>query len=101
MTHAICEHVENAGVHSGDATLILPTQTISEEALEIVSLQSSVIYSDYLGQVSHKSKYSKIKFTDYLGGGLRNRKSPVTVSSVIYSDYLGQVSHNPNIRITN
>ena len=31
MAHAISEHVENAGVHSGDATLILPPQTISEE----------------------------------------------------------------------
>jgi carbamoyl-phosphate synthase large subunit len=25
---AICEHVENAGVHSGDATLVLPPQTL-------------------------------------------------------------------------
>ena len=31
VTHAISEHVENAGVHSGDATLILPPQTISDE----------------------------------------------------------------------
>ncbi|XP_033124617.1 carbamoyl-phosphate synthase [ammonia], mitochondrial-like [Anneissia japonica] len=34
--HAITEHVENAGVHSGDATLILPTQTIGKEALQKV-----------------------------------------------------------------
>jgi len=26
VAHAICEHVENAGVHSGDATLVLPPQ---------------------------------------------------------------------------
>ena len=25
---AICEHIENAGVHSGDATLVLPPQTL-------------------------------------------------------------------------
>ena len=31
VAHAISEHVENAGVHSGDATLILPPQTISDE----------------------------------------------------------------------
>ena len=31
--HAISEHVENAGVHSGDATLILPSQTISDVAM--------------------------------------------------------------------
>ena len=29
MGCAIHEHVENAGVHSGDATLMLPTQTVS------------------------------------------------------------------------
>jgi len=34
ICHAISEHVENAGVHSGDATLMLPPQTISEETLE-------------------------------------------------------------------
>ncbi|XP_006824146.1 carbamoyl-phosphate synthase [ammonia], mitochondrial-like [Saccoglossus kowalevskii] len=36
VAHAVSEHVENAGVHSGDATLILPTQTISDEALRKV-----------------------------------------------------------------
>ncbi|KAJ8018534.1 Carbamoyl-phosphate synthase arginine-specific large chain [Holothuria leucospilota] len=34
VCHAITEHVENAGVHLGDATLILPPQTISSEAIE-------------------------------------------------------------------
>lgn len=37
LVHAITEHVEDAGVHSGDATLMLPTQTISQGALEKVS----------------------------------------------------------------
>jgi carbamoyl-phosphate synthase (ammonia) len=27
---AVHEHVENAGVHSGDATLLLPPQTVTE-----------------------------------------------------------------------
>ena len=31
---AISEHVENAGVHSGDATLILPAQDINAETRE-------------------------------------------------------------------
>ncbi|GBG32301.1 Carbamoyl-phosphate synthase small chain [Hondaea fermentalgiana] len=34
IAHAISEHVENAGVHSGDAHLMLPPQTLSEEVLE-------------------------------------------------------------------
>ena len=31
ITYAVSEHVENAGVHSGDATLVLPAHTISKE----------------------------------------------------------------------
>ena len=30
---AISEHVENAGVHSGDATLVLPAQDLNEETI--------------------------------------------------------------------
>lgn len=30
IVHAVSEHVENAGVHSGDATLVLPPYTVSE-----------------------------------------------------------------------
>lgn len=33
---AICEHVEHAGVHSGDATLVLPSFSLSREAVEQV-----------------------------------------------------------------
>jgi hypothetical protein len=36
VTYAISEHVENAGVHSGDATLVLPPQNISEETIKKV-----------------------------------------------------------------
>ena len=38
VAHAISEHVENAGVHSGDATLMLPPQTISDEDIAQVGL---------------------------------------------------------------
>ncbi|KAN0081253.1 hypothetical protein V8E55_008877 [Tylopilus felleus] len=34
LVHAISEHVENAGVHSGDATLVLPPHTLSERDLD-------------------------------------------------------------------
>ena len=36
VAHAISEHVEPAGVHSGDATLILPPQTLSPYYVEAV-----------------------------------------------------------------
>jgi carbamoyl-phosphate synthase large subunit len=36
LAHAICEHVENAGVHSGDATLVVPPQRTYLESLRQV-----------------------------------------------------------------
>ncbi|NXA60964.1 CPSM synthase, partial [Mohoua ochrocephala] len=43
ISHAISEHVEDAGVHSGDATLMFPTQTISQRALEKVKAATKKI----------------------------------------------------------
>ncbi|KAK6463132.1 multifunctional pyrimidine synthesis protein CAD [Scheffersomyces coipomensis] len=34
LVHAVSEHVENAGVHSGDATLVLPPQALSPIIME-------------------------------------------------------------------
>lgn len=31
---AVCEHVENAGLHSGDATLVTPPQDLNNETLQ-------------------------------------------------------------------
>ncbi|KAL2302587.1 hypothetical protein Nmel_010016 [Mimus melanotis] len=43
ISHAVSEHVEDAGVHSGDATLMFPTQTISQGALEKVKAATKKI----------------------------------------------------------
>ncbi|NXX36073.1 CPSM synthase, partial [Nicator chloris] len=43
ISHAVSEHVEDAGVHSGDATLMFPTQTISQGALEKVKAATEKI----------------------------------------------------------
>ena len=34
IVHAVSEHVENAGVHSGDATLVLPPYSLPESDME-------------------------------------------------------------------
>ena len=34
LTFEITEHIENAGVHSGDSTIVLPTQKVNSETLE-------------------------------------------------------------------
>src|SRR3984957_16120347 len=33
LIHAVSEHVENAGVHSGDATLVLPPDTLDSTTM--------------------------------------------------------------------
>jgi carbamoylphosphate synthase large subunit len=38
LNYAISEHVENAGVHSGDATLVLPAQKLYVQVHPIDSL---------------------------------------------------------------
>lgn len=43
ISHAISEHVEDAGVHSGDATLMIPTQSISQGAIEKVKIATKKI----------------------------------------------------------
>jgi carbamoyl-phosphate synthase large subunit len=37
LLHSVSEHVENAGVHSGDATLMLPQQTLQPAEVELVN----------------------------------------------------------------
>ena len=43
---AIHEHVENAGVHSGDATLMLPTQNVSEYVLARIEAATKKIVKE-------------------------------------------------------
>jgi len=43
VMHYISEHVENAGVHSGDATLILPPQDLEEETVRRIEVATSKI----------------------------------------------------------
>ncbi|XP_041433836.1 carbamoyl-phosphate synthase [ammonia], mitochondrial-like [Xenopus laevis] len=46
--HAVSEHVEDAGIHSGDATLMIPTQTISQGALEKVKIATKRIADAFI-----------------------------------------------------
>eukprot|EP01135_Chromosphaera_perkinsii_P003843 Nk52_evm1s258 gene=Nk52_evmTU1s258 len=43
IMHVISEHVENAGVHSGDATLIQPPQDLSETTMEKIRMATEKI----------------------------------------------------------
>lgn len=43
VMHYVCEHVENAGVHSGDATLILPPQDLDLETVQKIKIATEKI----------------------------------------------------------
>ncbi|CAH1761161.1 8334_t:CDS:10 [Entrophospora sp. SA101] len=43
IMHVISEHVENAGVHSGDATLVLPPQDLDPETVEKIEEATRMI----------------------------------------------------------
>lgn len=46
LNFAISEHVENAGVHSGDATLVLPAQKLYQESIRrIKKIGQSIAYA--------------------------------------------------------
>jgi carbamoyl-phosphate synthase large subunit len=40
---AIVEHIENAGIHSGDATMAIPPQTVNEEVLTTIEKYTRMI----------------------------------------------------------
>ena len=45
INYAISEHVENAGVHSGDATLVLPAQKLYKQTVRTVKQIASKVAS--------------------------------------------------------
>lgn len=60
LVHAITEHVEDAGVHSGDATLMLPTQSISQGALEKVGCWQAVLESCTMSPMKHRHQRDEL-----------------------------------------
>jgi carbamoyl-phosphate synthase large subunit len=46
LIYAISEHIENAGVHSGDATLVLPPQKLYLETIRQIKIATKAILSE-------------------------------------------------------
>ena len=67
LAMAVSEHVENAGVHSGDATMVLPPQDINEETMtKIRSIcyaigQALMVTGPFNMQLIAKVKVKKIE----------------------------------------
>ncbi|HUD19622.1 MAG TPA: carbamoyl-phosphate synthase (glutamine-hydrolyzing) large subunit [Patescibacteria group bacterium] len=46
IVYALSEHVENGGVHSGDATLVLPPMTLSEDMQAVIKKDAEAIVKE-------------------------------------------------------
>ncbi|BFZ22052.1 hypothetical protein BsWGS_25091 [Bradybaena similaris] len=89
ICHAICEHVENAGVHSGDATLMMPAQTLQEEAIHIVKDVTARIASRFAitgpFNIQFLARDSDVKVIEL---NLRASRSCPFVSKTIGTDFI-------------
>ncbi|KAI0219856.1 Carbamoyl-phosphate synthase [ammonia], mitochondrial [Lamellibrachia satsuma] len=87
--HAISEHVENAGVHSGDATIILPPQTIGDTAINKVREATRAIAKRFAitgpFNIQFLSKDNKIMVIEL---NLRASRSCPFVSKTIGTDLI-------------
>jgi len=86
---AVSEHVENAGVHSGDATMILPAITISPEAQdrirEISEKIASALQASGPLNIQYLYKDNQIKVIEC---NLRASRSFPFVSKVLGIDFI-------------
>ena len=115
LVHAISEHVENAGVHSGDATLVLPPQRTYVETtrrvkriaskiaralnidgpfnIQFIAQQNEVKVIECNLRASRSfpfvSKVFKVNFIDLMTRVIMNRPIERVESSVFELDYVG------------
>ncbi|MBN1350764.1 carbamoyl-phosphate synthase (glutamine-hydrolyzing) large subunit [candidate division KSB1 bacterium] len=84
VIHAITEHVENAGVHSGDATMVLPPQrTYLETIRRIRSIANKIAYALKINgpfNIQFLSKHMEVKVIEC---NLRASRSFPFVSKIL------------------
>ena len=73
---SVCEHVENAGIHSGDATLLLPAQDVTQET------------------------FNKIKESTYKIGNSLNIHGPFNVQFIAKDDKVKVIECNVRVSRT-
>lgn len=68
MAMAVSEHVENAGVHSGDATLVTPPQDLNQKTMEYIKMIVHAIGQEL--QVTGPFNLQLIAKVVYYGGSV-------------------------------
>jgi carbamoyl-phosphate synthase large subunit len=89
LVHAISEHVENAGVHSGDATLVLPPQrTYLETIRQIRHLSKQIASSLHIHgpfNIQFIAKQNEVKVIEC---NLRASRSFPFVSKILKNNFI-------------
>jgi carbamoyl-phosphate synthase large subunit len=89
VEYAICEHLENAGVHSGDATLVLPPQGVYLETIRRVRRIGRLLAKrlDVTGPFNLQliAQYNRVKVIEC---NLRASRSFPFVSKVLGSNFI-------------
>ncbi|KAL2290806.1 hypothetical protein FJTKL_14773 [Diaporthe vaccinii] len=95
IIHSVSEHVENAGVHSGDATLVLPPHTLDDKIMARVKEIAEKVAKAW--EITGPFNMQVIKFQDPEGGepqlkiiecNLRASRSFPFVSKVLGTNFI-------------
>lgn len=86
---AISEHVEKGGVHSGDATLVLPSQNITNEHMEIIKTNTKAIAKELNITGPFNTQFlAKDDWVGVIETNLRASRSVPFVSKVYDIDFI-------------
>lgn len=85
LCYAICEHVENAGVHSGDATMFLPPQHTDKETMKRIYEAATCIAEelDVIGPMNVQFLLTKDKKLRVIEANIRSSRSVPFVSKTL------------------
>ncbi|KAJ8033298.1 CAD protein [Holothuria leucospilota] len=91
---AISEHVENAGVHSGDATLVTPPQDLNEETIEkILKITKAIGLSLQVNGPFNMQLIAKDNQLKVIECNLRVSRSFPFVSKTLGHDFVAIATH--------
>ena len=107
---AISEHLEKGGVHSGDATLILPSQNIPNNVLDIITKNTKSIAKELNITGPFNTQFlAKNDWVGVIETNLRASRSVPFVSKVYNENFIQNATnaimnkkhkeYNPNIKV--
>jgi len=103
ICYAVSEHVENAGVHSGDATLMLPARDINEATLQrVVEATRAIARELHISGPMNIQFIAKDDSIKVIECNVRASRSFPFVSKTLDADFIGlatrAILHDPTLQ---